>query len=262
MGDINLFPKRLVITPRDRIATIGIYNKSAATGDYDITVADMMMTPDGQLVPLDTVKDPAERAKVKGASQLLRWSPHRVELQGNEAQTIRIMARIPPNFPPGEYRSHFTVISEPMDDGQGLSIEEAAGQMKPGTLGVHIVPRFGISIPVILRVGETTLTTGLSDLAVKSLPGGHKAIAVTISRQGTRSAFGNIEVTAPGVKKPLALIKGIGVYTEVDARRIDIPVDPEADPAQLAPGRSLTVTYTDDDADPGKVLAAQQFTIP
>ncbi|MGE4304184.1 MAG: hypothetical protein AB7E24_09155 [Novosphingobium sp.] len=262
MGDINLYPKRVVIDGRQRIATVGLYNKTAATGDYQITVNDMMMLADGQIVALDQVADPAARANVRTASQMLRWSPRRVTLHGNEAQTIRIMARTPPDLPPGEYRSHFAVIAAPPPDEVGFSIDQATKGTAGAKIGVTIVPRFGISIPIILRVGETTLVSGMRDPAIVTLENGARAMALTITRTGTRSSFGDIAVTAAGADKPVAIAKGIGVYTEVASRKVTVPFSPDADPRFLSSGAKLTITYTDDDSEPGKVLFKQDFTVP
>ena len=260
MGDINLYPKRVVMTDRDRTASIGLYNRAAATGDYDISLGELMMTPEGRLVELASVTDPALKGKVQTASALLKWSPHRVTLPANEAQMVRLIAHFPPGLPPGEYRSHFSAVSVPPDTGE-LSIETAAGAKADG-VGVHIVPRFGISIPVIVRIGETTLTAGVKDLAVVTQPGGARVFALRITREGTRSAFGDILITAPGAKKPIAEIRGIGVYTEVVERAVQVPIDPKADPTTYARGAKLTVTYTDDDFAPGKTLARQDFIVP
>ena len=261
MGDINLFPKRVVIDDRARIASVGLYNRAIAAGEYEITVSDMAMQRDGHLVDLATVTDPAARGAVRPASSFLRWSPRHVTLPGSEAQMVRIMARVAPDLPPGEYRSHFTVVSVPPETG-GTSIDEAAGAQSEGGIGVRIVPRFGISIPVIVRVGETTLTAGLKDFALVAQPSGARALALTITREGTRSAFGDITITAPGAKKPLAEIKGIGVYTEIPERTVQVAIDPAAEARFLAKGTRWTVTYVDDDAAPGKVLAKQEFIVP
>lgn len=99
LGDINLYPKRVVLDSRTRVVSIGLFNKTANTGDYDIKVSDRMMTEDGQLVDLASVADPAIKARVKTASAFLRWSPRKVTLRGNEAQTVRVMARITPICP-------------------------------------------------------------------------------------------------------------------------------------------------------------------
>ncbi|TCM19785.1 hypothetical protein EDF56_103428 [Novosphingobium sp. PhB165] len=261
MGDINLYPKRVVIDDRARIASVGLYNRSIERGEYDIAIADKMMTSDGRLLDIETVTDPVERAKVHGAAAMLRWSPRRVVLGGSEAQTIRIMARVAPDTPPGEYRSHFSAVAVPPED-SSYSIEQAAGGQKLNSIGVRIVPRFGISIPVIVRVGQTTLTAGIENAHLVPLPGGGRGLQLTITRSGTRSAFGDIAVTAPGAKAPLAVLRGLGVYTEIDARQVTVPLDPAADPRLLASGAKLTVTYTDDDVDPGKVLASRDITVP
>ncbi|WP_295529818.1 hypothetical protein, partial [Novosphingobium sp. Chol11] len=239
MGDINLFPKRVVIDDRQRLANLGLYNRAVATGEYEITVADMAMQPDGRLVELASITDPAARALIKPASGFLRWSPRRVSLPGSEAQMVRIMARVPPELPPGEYRSHFTVVSVPPETG-GTSIDEASGAESADGIGVRIVPRFGISIPVIVRVGQTTLNVGLKDFAMIAQPGGGRVLSFKITREGSRSAFGDITITAPGAKKPVGEIKGIGVYTEIAERSVEIVLDPAAEPRVLARGARLS----------------------
>ncbi len=260
MGDVNIYPKRLVIDDRNRLGTIGLYNRSASPGEYDVAVGDKLMTPEGNLVDLESVTDPAARARVRSAAGMLRWSPRRVALGGSEAQTVRVMVRVPPDLPPGEYRSHFTIVAAP-PAADGLSIEDAAGTTPAQGIGVRIVPRFGISIPVIVRVGETTLNVGLQDFALTDGPAG-KAIALTITREGSRSAFGDIRIIAPGSKEPVAEVLGVGVYTEVGSRSVKVPLNPKADPRLLARGTRLTAIYTDDDSAPGKVLARQDFVLP
>ncbi len=261
MGDVNVFPKRVVIDQKQRVASVGLFNRAAAQSDYDITLTDMMMTEEGQLVDLASVTDPAAKARVRPASSMLRWSPRRVTLASHDSQTIRIMARAAPDLPPGEYRTHFSAVAVP-NSVNGFSIEQAAGTNNPNSVGVMIVPRFGISIPVILRVGETTMTAGLRDLAITAEPGGDRAIRLTITREGTRSAFGDLTVTVTGSKSKVTEIKGVGVYPEVGQRLVHIPLDPALDPRLIARGARLTVTYTDDDFAPGKVLATQNFIVP
>jgi hypothetical protein len=259
MGDVNLYPKRVVLTERDRTTTVGLYNRAAASGDYEITIGDMAMLPDGRLAELGSVSDAGLVARVKPASSMLRWSPRRVTLPPNEAQLVRIMVRVPPGLPPGEYRSHFSAISvpPPSDD---ISIE-GGPEVAPGGVGVRIVPRFGISIPIIVRVGQTTLTSGLKDIVLEQ-QGGVQVLRMNIVRSGTRSSFGDIAVTMPGAKKPIAQLKGIGVYPELDQRTVHVAIDPQTNPVPVARGTRLTITYTDDDLEPGKVLATGVFVVP
>lgn len=262
MGDINLFPKRVVIDGRRSIATVGLYNKTINEGDYEIQLQDLMMTPDGRIVPLESVTDDQDRARVRTASSFLRYSPRRVTLRGGESQTIRLMARADAELPPGEYRSHFLALSVPRDSDGGLSIDDAVNGDSATGISVTIRPRFGISIPVIVRIGETTLEVGLSRPQIVTQADGSKAIEVTIRRSGTRSAFGDMVVSARGIAEPVAVTRGIGVYPEVDERSVVLPIDPALAPRALASGTQLTITYTDDDFAPGARLAEIVFTVP
>lgn len=262
MGDINLFPKRVVIDGRRSIATVGLYNKTADDGDYEIKIVDMAMTPDGQLFNFDNGAPPEIIAKVKTASPFLRYSPRRVVLRGSESQTIRIMARGDNELPDGEYRSHFLAVSIPRDEQQGLSIDDAITGDNPDGIGVQIRPRFGISIPVIVRIGETTLNVGIREAKLLTAEDGSQAVGMILTRSGTRSAFGDVVVTTSGSSTPVAISRGIGIYPEIDERLVIIPVNSELEPGMLASGKKLSITYTDDDFEPGAKLAEYTLVIP
>ncbi|MFA6220480.1 MAG: hypothetical protein WC692_11990 [Erythrobacter sp.] len=259
-GDVNLFPKRVVINGVREIANVGLYNKTANTSDYEIEIIDMAMTSDGQLVAFDNGLDEATRAKVKIASPMLRYSPRRVTLRGSESQIVRIMARADSSLAPGEYRSHFTVTSLP--ESEGFSIQDAVGAQTPDAIGVTIRPRFGIAIPVIIRIGPTTLAVGITDASVLTARDGTSAVAFTVTRSGTRSAFGDVVVKAQGASAPIAISRGVGIYPELDSRQVIVPIFPETDPRLLAPGTRLSIEFVDDDYAPGSKLAEHSFTVP
>ncbi|MCB2067424.1 MAG: hypothetical protein KDE15_12390 [Erythrobacter sp.] len=263
MGDINLYPKRVVIDQRQRIASIGLYNRTIDPGEYEISVVDMVMTPSGDVYPLDNLPPGVSTERLQPASEFLRWSPRRVRLLGSEAQTVRIMARPPADLPDGEYRAHFLAVSVPQDVDQGFSIDDAVSADGEGgpDIGVLIRPRFGISIPIIVRVGETTLDVQLDGVRFVDTQQG-PAIVITIHRTGTRSAFGDVTITAPGIDTPVAIARGIGVYPEIDSREVVLGLNNQFDMAQLRSGMVLTATYVDDDFAPGDTLASSTFVVP
>ena len=260
LGDVNLFPKRIVLNGRRQIEQIGLYNKTANEGDYEIKFVDMAMTPEGNLVEFGNGLSEADRARVATASEFLRYSPRRVALKGGESQLVRVMARAPAELPDGEYRSHFLVTSVPDVTG-GLSIEDALAGENPDGIGVIIRPRFGISIPVIVRVGQTTLEVGISDPALLRDEQGNQAIGLTLTRTGNRSAFGDIVIEASGRGDPVAVVRGIGIYPEVGQRKVLIPVEPDENGPVIKPGMKLRVSYVDDDFEPGAQLAELTFTV-
>lgn len=261
-GDVNVYPKRIVLDGKRQIKTIGLFNKTINEGDYQISIASFGMMPSGQILAFDNGLDPVVQARVKTAEQFLRHSPRRVTLRGAESQLINVMARAPSDLPDGEYRSHFVITAIPRELAGPTSIEQAAGETDAGEVGVTIYPRFGISIPVILRIGETTLDVGLSDLQLVKTSDGKAALSFKINRQGTRSAFGDIVIRAQGVEEPLVSLKGVGVYPEIDSRQLVVPLDRQADVARLTRGTAVTVTYLDDDAEPGNILAERTFALP
>lgn len=263
MGDINVYPRRIVMDRRQRVASVGLYNKMPFEGEYEISVTNMVMIDSGRIIPFSNLPEGQDTSHVKTASDMLRWSPRRVLLLGSEAQTVRIMARPPADLPDGEYRAHFTVVSVPGDIDDGFSIDDALAASKggAGNVGVTIRPRFGISIPVIVRVGETTLDVGLRDFGfVRSADGSQ--VALTITRAGTRSAFGDLIITAPGQDQPLVVARGIGVYPEIDQRKLQLAVNPDFDLTKLRSGMTVTATFVDDDVAPGETLARQTFVVP
>lgn len=263
MGDINIYPRRIVMDRRQRVASVGLYNKMPADGEYEISVVNMVMTDSGKIIPFSNLPENTDTSRVKTAGDMLRWSPRRVLLPGSEAQTVRIMARPPADLPDGEYRAHFTVVSVPADVDEGFSIDDALTTVDKGAgnVGVTIRPRFGISIPVILRIGETTLEVGLQDFALSRTEDGVQ-VALTVTRKGTRSAYGDLIITAPGQDEPLVMARGIGVYPEIAERRLQLAVNPEFDLGRLGPGTILTATFVDDDVAPGNTLARQTFVVP
>jgi len=261
-GDVNLFPKRVVIDGRRQIATVGLYNKTADEGDYEISVVDMAMTPEGQLVAFNNGLSEQQKASVKTASPFLRYSPRRVTLRGSESQIVRIMARASSDISPGEYRSHFNVIAVPRNAAGGFSIDNAVSGTEQSGIGVTIRPRFGISIPIIVRIGETTLSVGIREAALLTAQDGSQAVGIILTRSGTRSAFGDIMVTTSGSDVPVTSARGVGVYPEVNERRIILPLNPDFDRSLLTSGRTLSISYTDDDVEPGATLAEHSLIIP
>ncbi|MXO96392.1 hypothetical protein GRI34_08155 [Erythrobacter aquimaris] len=260
LGDVNLFPKRVVIDGRRAIATVGLYNKAVDPGDYEIKIVDMAMTPQGQLISFDNGLDEETKAKVRTASQMLRYSPRRVRLASTESQLIRVMARGSSDLPDGEYRSHFMVTSVP--DAEGFSIEDATGAQQADGIGVTIRPRFGIAIPVIVRVGETTLDVSITGSTLLTARDGTQAVGFILNRSGTRSAFGDVIIKAAGSAEPIAVSRGVGIYPEIDAREVIVPINPETDPALLTSGARLQIEFVDDDFAPGSKLAEHSFVVP
>ena len=257
--DVNLTPRRLVFGPRDRgVKEITVFNRTSGTATYTIVLTDRVMTPTGALVAADEV--PAEeKSRLKSALSLIRYSPRQMTLGPHESQTVRLQARPPAGGEVAEYRTHFSVTATPPPS-TGIDIAAAASGVQDNSLQVRITPVYGIMIPIIVRTGELAAQTSISNVHLVQAPG-RGGIGFIINRSGGRSVYGGIDVflLGSGAPKKIGGIRGLGVYGEIDHRNVVIPLDPGA-PA-VSRGSRVRIVYTDDELDPGKVLAETEATL-
>jgi P pilus assembly chaperone PapD len=267
-ADLNISPKRVVFAPEMRAATVYVFNRGSAAATYNIGLTDRVMTPDGQVRAVSDPQVVATAAdvvaKLPSAQPMLTFTPRRVTLQPGQSQVVRLRALRAPETPLPEYHTHLTVTTVPPETA-GETVEEAVGGAAGGVVA-KINTLFSISIAVIVRQGAVDVQGGLEgasySLRPASAPGGqHTAVlSVDLLRKGANSLYGDVEVREAKAAKsapPLGAIRGVGVYTEVDRRNVQIPLT-----KVLPSGTPLVITLRDDDTNPGTVLATAQFAVP
>lgn len=113
---------------------------------------------------------------------------------------------------------------------------------------------------MIVRTGDLAVQAQIEGLRVAQVGGG-KAAQFTVARSGDRSLYGAFQVALVkgGDAKQIAEIRGVGVYPEIESRAITIPLP---DDVALPAGARLRVSYIDDDAKPGAVLAQAEVAVP
>ena len=79
-----------------------------------------------------------------------------------------------------------------------------------------------------------------------------------LSRSGKRSTYGEVRVTKAGVTEPIAVQRGVAVYTELGQRRVTIPVDQAK--LALASG-PVTVQYVEIADGVSQTLAETQAVL-
>jgi P pilus assembly chaperone PapD len=276
-ANLNISPKRVTFDRADRTATIYVFNQGTAAATFDITLVDRIMQPDGQIMAVTEAQTHPEDKdildKLKSAQGMLVVSPRRATLEPGKGQTIRIRAAAPVtgdagNPPPaGEYRTHLTVTTIPPRD-IGLTAEQAAS-LTPQELRFQINSVFGLSIPVIVRVGNPDVRGAIENvkLSTQNLspdgaapPRPTPVLSFQLVRLGPNSLFGNIDVRGSKDKasaNPLAAARGIGVYPEIDRRQVQMPLT-----RAPQPGEQLEISFKDDDTAPGRLVAKATFTTP
>jgi hypothetical protein len=248
IGDLLVAPTRLVLDGR-KGAEVVLNNIGEDTATYRISVEFRRMTPDGGL---DNVAEPS--AAEKAAADMIVYAPRRVTLAPHEPQAIRIAARAPQGLPDGEYRVHLLFRAIP----PATAVQQAAATDQTKGLRFELTPIYGVTIPVIVRLGNLQATAGIANVRLEKTKDGAPAVGVDLSRAGTRSTFGEVRVLKAGVKDPIALQKAIAVYTEVNSRHVTVPLNPEYKGAVAGP---VTVQYVETFEDGAHLIAETQASL-
>ena len=268
-ANLNISPKRLTFDRSGKSATVYIFNQGQTPATFDISLVDRVMTPAGQITPLAEAANKPElkdvTTRLKSAQPMLLATPRRVTLAPGKGQTIRV--RVNPGAEaqgPGEYRTHLTVTTIPPRD-IGLTADQAS-QPSADELKFVVYSVFGISVPVIVRLGDTDVRAGIENAKITYADISPDGVAPTkrtavlsfdLARLGPNSLFGNLQVTGARDKEPIGIARGVGVYTEIDRRAVQIPLTRSPEP-----GARREVTFTDDDTPPGKILAQSVISAP
>ena len=228
IGDLLVAPTRIVLDG-GRGTEIILNNIGDDVATYRISVELRRMTPDGVLHDV-TEPNAAEQL----AQSMISYAPRRVTLAPREPQTIRISARAPKDIPDGEYRVHllFRAVPPPTPVAPTKEVKGVAFQL---------TPIYGVTIPVIARFGNLTAQAGIADVKL-TRQDGKPAVSVQLTRNGDRSTFGEVRVLKAGIKDPIAVQRGIAIYTDVGERSLTIPVDEKY--ASAATGK-VSVQYVE-----------------
>jgi P pilus assembly chaperone PapD len=212
IGDLLVAPTRLVLDGR-RGAEIILNNIGDLPATYRVSVEFRRMNENGDLVDV-----PTPTAADKAAEDMIIYAPRKVTLAPREPQAIRIAARPPQGLPDGEYRVHMLFRAIP----PATPVGQPTGETPKG-VQFKLTPIYGVTIPVIVRLGNLQAVAGIANVQLEKSAGG-PAVGFDITRTGTRSTYGEVRVLKPGMKDPIAFEKGVAVYTEIGTRHVSVPV--------------------------------------
>lgn len=251
-GNFLVTPKRIVFDGSKRSETINIANTGKDSATFAISFVQIRMSDDGKF---DVVDQPDSSQQV--ADKNLRFFPKSVTLGPNEAQTIKIQVIRSGKLSPGEYRSHlyFRSVSNQRP------LEKMALSTADTNLSIRLVPIFGITTPIIIRVGENNTAVGFSDVVIEAEENKSFFINGTFKRKGNMSVYGDLSVdyiSTKGKITQVALVKGIAVYSTNSIRHFHIPLDKIAG-VNYHSGK-LRLVYSDQSATPIK-LAEQVIVL-
>lgn len=227
VGDLLVAPTRIILNG-SRGTQIILNNIGDDVATYRISLELRRMTADGSLTEV-AVPNEAEKA----AEAMILYAPRKVTLPPNQPQTITIAARAPAGLADGEYRVHLLFRAIPAPH----AVSAPAGPVKG--ISFALTPIYGVTIPVIVRLGNLQATAAIANVHLVH-DAGKAAVALDLSRSGRRSTFGEVRVTKAGLKDPIAFQRGVAVYTELGQRQLVIPVEAKLAAAASGP---VTVEY-------------------
>ena len=205
-GNLLVTPRRIVFEGGKKTAEINLANVGKDSARYVVSMVEMRMNENGSF---ETITQPDSGENF--ASKYLRYFPRSVYLGPNEPQVIKVQLHNTAQLKPGEYRSHIYFRAVPEEKPLGEEDEAA----KEGTISVKLTPVFGITIPVIIRIGESNTTVKFSGLKFQmkdTIP----QLDFTIDRSGNMSVYGDVEVAhiaKDGKSTKVYAAKGLSVYT-------------------------------------------------
>lgn len=204
-GDLMVMPKRLVFDGSQRSQEINLANTGKDTAVYAISFINYKMTESGNF---EQIEIPEEGQKF--ATDFLRYFPRRVTLAPNESQTIRVQLTRTGNLEDGEYRSHmyFRAVEKQIALGE-------EDQKSADAISINIKTVFGISIPLIIRHGDSSTRVKISD-ANLDLKNEFPILQMVINRSGNMSVYGDFNIyhiSPSGLETQIGFIKGVAVYT-------------------------------------------------
>ncbi len=246
VGDLLVAPTRIVLDG-GRGTELVLNNIGDEPATYRISVEFRRMNPDGTLAE---VGEPTPQEKA--AADMIVYAPRRVTLAPYEPQAIRNAARPPQGLPDGEYRVHLLFRAVPPP-----SPVVSAGGEQPKGVQLRLIPIYGVTIPVIVRLGNLDAKAGIADVKLETKDG-KPAVGLQLSRSGTRSTFGEVRVLKAGIKDPIAVQKGVAVYTEVSRRHVALPIDERFTGQATGP---VTIQYVETSDAGAKTVAEAQAVL-
>lgn len=248
-GNLLITPRRVVFDGGKRVMELNLANTGQDTAKYNVSIIQYRMKEDGAFEEI-TTPDPGQNF----ADKNIRFFPRTVTLAPNEAQVVKMQVTKMEQLAPGEYRSHVYFRAVPKMT--ALGTEEV--KKDSAAVSVRLIPIFGITIPVIIRVGDSTTKVSLSDLGLEMVNDSTKRLSITMNRSGNMSIYGDIKVvhvSPAGIETQVGAVNGISIYTPNAIRKFRFDLDKKAN-VDYHNGK-LNITYSaQSDAKPEKFAEA------
>lgn len=214
MAALQVFPTRVTLSEKKRVAHLSLRHTGTKPGRYNISAVFYRMNPDGNLVPVTDAKD-----EERPAMKLIRFSPRKAVIPPNKEQIIRVIFSGPKSLPEGEYRAH--IHFEPLDPPE----TPTAAPTKQGQISMAVAARIAVAVPVLYRQGNPEFKASLSDLGLLRLPDNTPAFRLQLASEGKAFAFGDFFAfftPKGGQPQSVGVVRSVANYTKT--RLVQFPL--------------------------------------
>jgi hypothetical protein len=252
-GNLLITPRRVVFEGNKSSQEINLANTGQDSATYSISFVQYRMTENGSF---EQIEEPD--AEQNFADKMIRYFPRMVTLAPGEAQMVRMQLRRSGDREAGEYRSHMYFRAVPKEDALGMEDQLA----DTTAIGIRLTPIFGITIPIIVRVGETQADLSLNFLNLEQQSDSSAKFSLTLHRKGNRSVYGDLTVDYKpnnGAAIQVGLVRGIAVYTPNRSRQFQMDLK-KPKGVNFDEGK-LIVRFTNGEEDNDKLLAEKELLL-
>lgn len=238
-GEILIAPYRVVFQDQSRVQEVAIVNTGDKRTTYRISLENKIWNEVKQ--GYDTVTEP--RNGERFADQMIRLSVREVTLDPQESQTIKMQLRKPEGILDGEYRTHLAVRAVP-------EIPEVKESEKPAQgVVVKLVPVYGLSIPIFVRVGALQAEANVKSSKFMINRDKVEVFNVVMERKGDRTIYGNLDLFHQGRSgkwEKLLRYNALPILWPYPERSFQLGASPEV--AAIIKSSPIKYVYTEIDA--------------
>lgn len=210
-GNLIIMPRRVTFEGTKRTQELNVANTGKDTAKYLISVLQYRMLENGNF---EEIQQPDSGQYF--ADKNFRFFPRSVVLAPNESQTVKVQVINTSELKAGEYRSHLyfrAVAKEKPEDKTAVRFAK--------TMTIHLVPTFGIAIPVIIRVGAAKAMVTINKTEFDAGADGIPKVNLSFTRSGNVSVYGDLLVnyiSEQGKSTQVGIAKGFAIYTPNSSR--------------------------------------------
>lgn len=253
-GGLFFAPTRVNLSDQNPVTEVRVTNTSKIARSYNVSLHDLVMTPEGTTTRVDNFDYSARR--------MVRFVPRRFDLQAGELQIVRIMARIPPDLEDGEFHSHLEFLENVRRrDALNTDVTENAG---PGRAKARSGVSYATAIPLTLTKGAIQTTLDVDSLALERGVGGalsYLTMQLKRSGNGQGNAAFEVDYTAlSGDTVKAGVRRKAYIYRELDARQYRFALE-LAEGVTLEKGGVLTLRLYNRDVSQAEPVKVVSYTV-